>query len=219
MAKKTRSIPTGSDPHGRSPDLGQCGAPPKALSPLKQKGKSIFCCKTAPEGVSQLSRNGPDLDAMVESNQKTAFFRVNCSLSIFPVIHESAEYALEVRQRVLGKNYDCLAVALPRSFEEPVMAGVARLPFISAVMQREEGTEGAVNYVPIDPCQGLVMGIRLAMEEYIPCKFIDMEVNAYEVYDGVFPDSHALKRIPGEKFLAALLPVIGKPEPGSQQEH
>ncbi len=155
---------------------------------------------------------------MAESNQNTAFLRVDRSLSIFPVIHESAEYALEVRNRVLGGNYDCLAVALPRSFEEPVMAGVARLPFISAVMQREDGAERAMNYVPIDPCQGMVMGIRLAMEEYIPCKFIDMEVKTYEVYDGAFPDPHALKRIPCEKFLAALLPVIGKPEPGSQQE-
>ncbi len=145
------------------------------------------------------------------------FFRLGDALTLFPVIHESADYAQQVRAVILGGHYDCLAVALPPSFEEGVMVGIDRLPEISAVIQREESPESAVNYVPIDPCQGMIMGIRMALQEYTPCHFVDMEVAAYEVSQGSFPDAYALKRIPAEKFMAALLPSIAPPLPESQR--
>lgn len=144
-------------------------------------------------------------------------FRVNPSLSIFPVIHESGDYALKVRETILSGDFDCLAVALPASFEEGVLQGVDRFPEVSAVLQREPGEPGSMNYVPVDPCQGMIMGIRIALQEYLPCEFIDPEVGAYEVYEGAFPDPYALKRISAERFLAVLLPTIERPAPESQR--
>ena len=127
------------------------------------------------------------------------FFRLSDSLTALPVIHESGDYAMQVRKEILSGQYDCLAVALPPSFQAPVIQGIGRLPEISAVIQREgENPDAmeAMNYVPIDPCQGMIMGIRVALEEHIPCTFVDMEVDSYEVYEGIFPDPYALKRIP-----------------------
>jgi hypothetical protein len=155
---------------------------------------------------------------MVPSKPQRNFYRLGESLSIFPVIHESGDYSLQVREEVLSGRYDCIAVALPPSFQEPVVQGIERLPEISVVVRKEEGDSDAVNYVPIDPCQGMIMAVRLALQEYIPCVFVDMEVGSYEVYEGVFPDPYALKRIPAERFLATLLPTIPRPQSGSQRE-
>ncbi len=151
------------------------------------------------------------------SAAQTDFFRVGDALTLFPVVHESADYAQQVRSVILGGRYDCLAVALPPSFEEHLLAGIDRLPEISAVIQREDSPESAVNYVPVDPCQGMIMGIRMALQESIPCRFIDMEVGTYEVYEGSFPDAYALKRIPAETFMAALLPSMAPPPTDSQR--
>jgi len=107
-------------------------------------------------------------------------FRIRPSLSIFPVIHESGDYALKVREMILSGDFDCLAVALPASFEEGILQGIDRFPEVSAVLQREPGETGSVNYVPVDPCQGMIMGIRIALQEYLPCEFIDREVDAYD---------------------------------------
>lgn len=150
-----------------------------------------------------------------------SFFRLSDSLTALPVIHESGDYAMQVRKEILSGQYDCLAVALPPSFQAPVIQGIGRLPEISAVIQREGDNPDAMeamNYVPIDPCQGMIMGIRVALEEHIPCTFVDMEVDSYEVYEGIFPDPYALKRIPIEKFLAALLPTLSRPAHGGQRE-
>jgi hypothetical protein len=155
---------------------------------------------------------------MKQTEARDRFFRLDPSLSVFPLINESADYASEVRREILRGSYDCLAVSLPPSFEEPVIDGVMRLPEISAVVQRESGEQNSLNYVPIDPCQGMIMGIRIALQEYMPCKFVDMEADSYEVYEGTFPDPYALKTVPCEKFLAVLLPTIQRPLPGSRRE-
>ncbi len=155
---------------------------------------------------------------MIPSKPRRDFYRLSDSLAVFPVINESGDYSLQVREEVLSGRYDCIAVALPPSFQEPVVQGIESLPEISVVVRKEPGDSDAVNYVPIDPCQGMIMGVRLALQEYIPCVFVDMEVGSYEVYEGVFPDPYALKRIPAERFLATLLPTIPRPQPGSQRE-
>jgi len=170
--------------------------------------KGTRCIRTGNSGYR-------DMDS---SRQQRDFYRLGHSLTVFPVVHESGDYALSVRREMLSGHYDCLAVALPPSFQEPVIQGIERLPEISAVMQREQGDPDAVNYVPIDPCQGIIMGIRIALQENIACEFIDMEVDVYEVYEGTFPDPYALKRIPGEPFLAAILPTLSRPEPESRRE-
>ncbi len=145
------------------------------------------------------------------------FYRVSPRLVLFPVLHQSGDYAQAVRKVMLSGSYDCLAVALPPSFEEAVLQGVDGLPELTAAMQREPGDPDSMSYVPIDPCQGMIMGIRIALQEYLPCIFVDMEVDSYEVYEGVFPDPYALKRLPVNQFLAALLPTIARPAPDSQR--
>ncbi len=73
----------------------------------------------------------------------------------------------------------------------------------------------SLSYVPIDPCQPVIAAIRTAMGEHIPRKFIDLETDEFEPYSFVSPDPYCLKQVRIERFAAAILPSIPRPE--SQQ--
>jgi hypothetical protein len=140
-------------------------------------------------------------------------------LWVLPVIHGSGDFALEVRRRLKERRPDCVALALPPSFAGAVERGVEMLPQVSLALQREVSLEGQYNGVPIDPCQGLIAGVRTALEEGIDRAYVDLEVEVYEEEQGlVLPDPYALKEVPLEKFLAALVPVLPPPEKGGQRQ-
>ena len=103
-------------------------------------------------------------------------FDLSERLSVLPIIYGSGDFALEVRRRLLAMRPDCVAVPLPPSFADAVERGVERLPQISAVVQREVTLEGEYNYVPIDPCQGVIAAVRTALDLDIDRAFVDIEV-------------------------------------------
>mgnify|MGYP001813669438 FL=1 len=72
-----------------------------------------------------------------------------------------------------------------------------------------------VSYVPIDPCQSVIMAIRAAMGEHIPRAYIDLETDSFRPYATVMPDPFAVRHVSPEKFAAAVLPSITRP-PDSQ---
>jgi len=139
-------------------------------------------------------------------------------LTVLPIVYGSADFALEVRRRLRREPFDCLAIPLPPSFSDPVEQGVEMLPQISSVLQREISLDGEINYAPIDPCQGVIAGIREAMERGVERAYVDLEVAAYEETGLALPDPYALKEVMLEKFLAALLPALLAPEEGSQRQ-
>lgn len=147
-------------------------------------------------------------------------FRLSPRIELFPVLHGSGDVAQEVRDRLTGRRYDCLAVPLPPSFEHPLEEAVVDLPIISVVVQQEPDSEtgATVNYVPVDPCQAVIMGIRVAIGEGIYRAYIDRETAAVEPLPFVSPDAYALKRLPYAAFAAAMVPTLSPPAEGSQQQ-
>jgi hypothetical protein len=98
-----------------------------------------------------------------------------------------------------------------------VEAAVEDLPRISVVTQRDidlDDSEAGFSYVPIDPCQGVIAALRVAIGERVAREFVDAETPRFEARRGVFPDPYALKRVSAEGFAAAVLPAIPPPEPG-----
>jgi len=141
------------------------------------------------------------------------FLRIGPRVRALPIIHGSGDFAIRVREELLARTYDCLAVPLPPSFREDVEAAVERLPAISAVVQRDADGEG-FSYVPIDPCQGVIAAIRTAIGERIAREFIDKETPSFEPQAATFPDPYALKTVSPEGFAAAVLPAIPPPAEG-----
>lgn len=145
------------------------------------------------------------------------FLRFSERLNVLPVVHGSGDFAIRVREELLVNKYDCVAVPLPSSLAPHVMAAIDYLPSLVAVTQREPDDE-ACSYVPIDPCQPVIAALRLAQRERLAVEFVDLEVERFESVESVFPDPYALKRVPVEKFAAAVLPTIPRPAPDSQQD-
>ena len=125
----------------------------------------------------------------------------------------------EIRRAILHYDFDCVAVPLPESFRDGVEAGIVQLPIPSVVVQKscgsteyrpdaEEEEPSSFSYVPVDPCQGVIAALRVAMEERLPRKFIDLETDQYEPFSTTLPDPYALKQLSIEKFAAAVAPFL-----------
>jgi len=161
------------------------------------------------------------------------FLKISPRITVLPIIHGSGDCALEVRRVMLTHPFDCLAVPLPQSFQTDVEDAIHALPSISAVIQEEpaefgssdwdpdfqlDATEFAASYVPIDPCQGVIAALRIALQERVPRAFIDLETEHFESLASIFPDPYALKRVPMDRFAAALLAAVPRLPEGQPQE-
>jgi hypothetical protein len=148
-----------------------------------------------------------------------AVFRLSARIEILPILHASGDVAQEVRERLIGRRYDCLALPIPPSFEEPLERAIDRLPRIDLVVMPEPHHDGeaAVSFVPVDPCQAVIMGARVAMVEGIARAYIDREVRVFEPSPFVSPDPYSLKRVPLAAFAAAVLPSLPPPTSGTQR--
>jgi hypothetical protein len=158
--------------------------------------------------------------------------RITC----LPIIHGSGDFAIEVRRVMLSQRFDCLAVPLPPSFQSDVERAIGFLPNVSLVLQeevpsftvgewsedreheREGDAERTFSYVPIDPCQGVITAIRIALQERMRCEFVDLETAQFQSLAAGLPDPYALKHVSPEKFATALLPSIGRLPDGQPQD-
>ncbi len=67
------------------------------------------------------------------------------------------------------------------------------------------------SYVPVDPCQPVIMAIRAAMGEHIPRAYIDLETDPFQPFSTVMPDPFAVRQVSLDRFAAAVLPSITRP--------
>src|SRR6187397_3233374 len=90
------------------------------------------------------------------------FLTIGPKIRVLPIIHGSGDFAIRVREELLARPYDCVAVPLPPSFQDDVEEAVERLPAISAVLQLDgdDADETGFSFVPIDPCQGVIAALR-----------------------------------------------------------
>jgi hypothetical protein len=152
-------------------------------------------------------------------------FKFSDRITAIPVVHGSGDFSVEVRRVMLAEKFDCLAVPLPPSFKRDLEAAIGVLPVITVVGQREgsdfaveEEGEGSMNFVPVDPCQPVIAAIRVALGERMRREYVDLEVERFEAYSAGFPDPYALKRLPLEKYVAAVLPALGRLPKGQPRD-
>jgi hypothetical protein len=154
------------------------------------------------------------------ASQHDTIFTLSPRIQVLPIVHGSGDMAQTVRDLMVSQEIDCLALPLPPSVEALVEEGVATLPIISLVVCPEQGADEAssCSYVPIDPCQPVIMGIRVAMGEGIARAYIDHEVASFQPTSWVGPDPYVLKSVPLTSFSAAAIPFLPPPEAGSQRQ-
>ena len=146
-----------------------------------------------------------------------AVFQLSPRVTLLPIRHGSGDVAQEVREYLLSEKVDCVAVPLPPSVEDSVEAAISHLPYIQLVLLPEIEQETTYSYIPIDPCQAVIMGIRVALNEDIARAYIDREVSIYEPSAYPTADPYALKKVSLAAYGAAMLPSIPAPTPDTQR--
>jgi len=150
-----------------------------------------------------------------------ATFFLSPKITLLPILHGSGDFAQEIRDFLVSTRLDCLAVPLPASVEQVVEGGITQLPSISLAVIPEihQHNEPTQTYIPIDPCQAVIMGIRFAMGEGIDRAYIDRDVKCFEHVIFPLPDSYAVKHVSLSAFVAGVLPFLPYPKPNSQWWH
>jgi hypothetical protein len=122
-----------------------------------------------------------------------------------PILHNRLEFAQEVRRQFESFRPDCVAVEYPATLRRVILEGVERLPYLSVVHYTEE--DGSFVYLPIEPTDGQVEAVRLALSLNLPVHFVDRDTEGYPLDPSPMPDPYAAKRVGHAAYCRAYLQV------------
>jgi hypothetical protein len=129
------------------------------------------------------------------------------NVRIVPILHNRVEFALEVRRQFEEFKPLHVAVEYPSTLKEVVLAGIRRLPLLSVVHYQEN--DGTFIYLPLEPTDGQVEGLRLAVEHDLPVHAVDRDTEGYPIDRSPMPDSYAITRIGHYRYCHAYLREAG----------
>ena len=127
------------------------------------------------------------------------------NIRFVPILHGRTEFALEVRRQFKEFRPDCVAVEYPPTLKDQIMQAIKRLPFLSVVHYEEEGE---FIYLLIEPTDGQVEAVRLALEHGISVHFVDRHTREYPIDLSPFPDSYSITRIGYHSYCQAFLSLV-----------
>lgn len=127
------------------------------------------------------------------------------SIRFVPVLHNRMEFALEVRRAFREFKPDQVAVEYPGTLSDLVIRGVKRLPLLSAVHYREG--DGAFVYLLIEPTDGQVEAVRLALENGLPVHCIDRDTEGYPLDRSPMPDPYSVTKVGHDLYCKTYLEI------------
>jgi hypothetical protein len=135
------------------------------------------------------------------------------NIRILPILHSRLEFALEARRCFLEWQPEAVAVELPPTLQDSVLAAVRRLPFLSVVLYQEKS--GRHVYLPVEPVDGIIEALRLGLEKDRPLFFIDRDTEDYPRNFDPMPDPYAVTRIGYPAYCRAYLEERGREKPSA----
>lgn len=129
------------------------------------------------------------------------------NVRIVPILHNRLEFAVEVRRQFEEFKPLHVAVEYPSTLKEVVLAGIRRLPLLSVVHYQEN--EGAFIYLPLEPTDGQVEALRLAVEHDLPVHMVDRDSEGYPIDRSPMPDSYAITKVGHYMYCHAYLRAGG----------
>ncbi|HYW48857.1 MAG TPA: hypothetical protein VE959_38695 [Bryobacteraceae bacterium] len=122
----------------------------------------------------------------------------------FPVVPSRLEFAIEVRQAILGERPDVVALELPVTLQQDWMRAVARLPEMSLIFYPDEtGGEDQAVYVPIEPADPFTEAIRTGLETGAEIVFADPDAGQRPHLKDAYPDTCAIRHIGMARYVEA----------------
>jgi hypothetical protein len=115
------------------------------------------------------------------------------NVRLVPILHNRMEFAIEVRRQFEEFRPDHVAVEYPDTLGDKILQGVKRLPLLSVVYYEDK--DGAFTYLLLEPTDGQVEAVRMALSEGLPIHFIDRDTSGYPLDYSPMPDPYAVKTI------------------------
>jgi hypothetical protein len=128
------------------------------------------------------------------------------NITLVPFLHGKAVFAEHVRELCLKNSFDCIAVDIPELFSDDLPLAVDELPFVSAVVAQT--VSDPVYYIPVDPCDAIIEGIRQSRQNRIPCRLIGLPVLQIPAPLPPFPDEHAVKKMGFDAYSALCIQAL-----------
>ena len=117
------------------------------------------------------------------------------NLYVIPTFHSRIDFARLVRKAFFEIYPDLIAVELPNNVRKEIIEGIQRLPYLSLIAYTDTLTPKRLNFIPIDPGDSIIEGIRTGLEYNIPTEFIDISVKDYVPPSMRLPDDYSLNEI------------------------
>jgi len=115
------------------------------------------------------------------------------NVRLVPILHNRMEFAMEVQRQFEEFRPDHVAVEYPDSLKHKILKGVKRLPLLSVVYYRDK--QGIFTYLTLEPCDGQIEAVRLALSGGIPLHFIDRDTEGYPLDPSPMPDPYSVTKI------------------------
>ncbi|MBW8887865.1 MAG: hypothetical protein JF616_08930 [Fibrobacteres bacterium] len=132
----------------------------------------------------------------------------------FPIRHGKAPFAMAARRLLWEGKWDALAIALPASLREEALAGVEALPSVRALVIRVEGE--AKCYLPFDPCDAYIEGMRQARQRRLPVHFIEDDSLLDAPLLQPLPDAYLVQGIGTGRYLELARELLAQAEPDAR---
>ena len=127
------------------------------------------------------------------------------NVRLVPILHNRMEFAIEVRRQFEEFRPDRVAVEYPDTLGDKILQGVKRLPLLSVVYYEDK--DGAFTYLLLEPTDGQVEAVRMALSKGLPIHFIDRDTSGYPLDYSPMPDPYAVKTIGHFLYSQAYLKV------------
>jgi len=143
--------------------------------------------------------------------------RIGEKIEMIPVIHGAEMFAREARRLCSDGKYDCIAVDIPALFQDGLAEAVDELPLISALIAYTPNIYGGggacgsagidvdidnddddlpfCHYIPIDPCDAMIEGIRQARQRRVPFHCIGAYALHPPIPMAAMPDEYSVNKI------------------------
>lgn len=132
-----------------------------------------------------------------ESNSENIINYKN--LYIIPSYHGRISFSLFVRDVFAKVQPDAIAVELPENIKEHIITGVKRLPKLSIIVYNDELFNEYL-YVPVDPSDSMIEGLRLAINYNKSYYLIDLNVQGIAPIFNDLPDDYSAFKLGLRKF-------------------
>jgi len=129
------------------------------------------------------------------------------NIRMIPILHNRMEFAVVVRKQFEEFEPDLVAIEYPDTLKEKVLQGIKRLPLLSVIYYEEK--DKSFTYLLLEPTDGQVEAIRLALSKGLEVHFIDRDTEAYPLDFSPMPDSYSISRIGLFMYWQAYLSIHG----------